>query len=298
MRIMHILAAVLVAFIWGTNFVAIKLSYETFTPFGFLFLRFVFSVFPIIFFIPKPTGSWWNIFLIAIFLWIGQFSFIFWGIYIGASPGLLALMMQAQNIFTLVLSVLFLHHRPSAGEVAGITIALAGIVLVGVMQASSGPSWTGLLLGIPGALCVAIANILLSKQRSSTDHPLSLIVWSSLIPLVPFLGMSLIFESPTALWESLHNLTWVSVASLLYTVYFSTLLATSLWAFLLKQYNPSLVVPFTLLIPVFSMGSTVLIFDEYYSPLSLMASAVILLGLGINQAFRRRLPKQATPKVS
>ncbi|MDP4840573.1 MAG: EamA family transporter [Alphaproteobacteria bacterium] len=107
-----------------------------------------------------------------------------------------------------------------------------------------------------------------------------------------------IFEGPGALATAWESLTLITTSSLAYTIYFSTLVATSLWAFLLSRHNPSQVVPFTLLIPIFGMGGAALFLQESYSYMTLGYAGFVLIGLGINQLSRRRIPKQPLRKIS
>lgn len=298
MGLRHTLFALIVAFIWGTNFVAIKLAYGAFPPFLLLALRFTFTIFPLIFFVPKPNASWKLIFMIALFLWIGQFSFIFVGLYLGAPAGLTSLILQAQTIFTLIFSVLWLQYRPHQGEIIGLT--LAGLALMGIaIERFTGGTWIGMAIVCPSAICVSLSNILFAKYKpDKPDHPLAMVIWTSIIPPIPMFIASYFIEGPNALMQVWENLSFITVSSFAYIVYFSTLVATSLWAFLLLRYTPSQVVPFTLLIPIFGMGGSTLFLQESYTLLALGYAALVLIGLSINQLSRRRIPKQPLRKIS
>lgn len=294
----HILCALLVALLWGTNFTAIKLSYESFTPFFLLFVRFFLSTFPLIFFVPRPKSSWKQIIMISFFLWICQFSFLFVGMYLGAPAGLTSLILQSQTIFTLILSVMFLNYKPHNGEVVGITIAALGIIGIGWVRFTGG-SMIGMLTVIPAALSVSVSNVLFSKNATTQkDHPLSMIVWTSFVAIPFMLAASLIFEGPQVIQETFDKLTITSIGSTLYTVYFSTLIATSLWTHLLQQHPPSTVVPYTLLIPVFGMLVANIVLGESYEVQTLLFSTFVLSGLSINQLSRKRIPKMPFRKVS
>jgi len=298
MGLIHSLFALIVAFIWGTNFVTIKLAYGSFPPFLLLALRFTLTIFPLIFFVPKPNTSWKLIFMIALFLWLGQFSFIFVGMYLGAPAGLTSLILQSQTIFTLIFSILWLQYRPRQGEIIGLT--LAGLALLGIaIERFTGGTWIGIAIVCPAAICVSLSNILFAKYKpEKPDHPLAMVVWTSLIPPIPMFIASYVFEGPNALAVAWETLTVVTASSLAYTTYFSTLVATSLWAFLLRHHNPSQVVPFTLLIPIFGMGGATLFLEESYSYMTLGYATLVLVGLSINQLSRRRIPKQPLRKIS
>tara|TARA_R110002095_G_scaffold163758_1_gene141912 strand:+ start:1170 stop:2066 length:897 start_codon:yes stop_codon:yes gene_type:complete len=298
MGFIHILFAIIIALIWGTNFVSIKLAYDSFPPFLLLALRFTLTVFPLIFFVPKPKASWKYIVMIALFLWIGQFSFLFVGMYMGAPAGLTSLILQAQTIFTMIFSVMWLHYRPHRGEVIGLTIAALALIGIALERFTEG-SWIGIAVVFPAAICVSVSNILFAKHKTEKpDHPLAMVVWSSLIPPIPMFIASYLFEGPDALSTAWDTLTFVTASSLAYTTYFSTLIATSLWAFLLRHHTPSQVVPFTLLIPIFGMGASMIFLKESYTSLSLCYAGIVLVGLGVNQLSRRRIPKQPLRKIS
>ncbi|WP_231971298.1 EamA family transporter [Polynucleobacter necessarius] len=46
----HLLLALAIVAVWGTNFVVIKLSLEAFPPFLFAALRYTFTLLPLVFF--------------------------------------------------------------------------------------------------------------------------------------------------------------------------------------------------------------------------------------------------------
>lgn len=289
MRLLHVLIALAIAFIWGSNFVAIKLSYLAFKPFAMAFWRFTLSTFPWIFFIPKPNLPWSLIIKIALFMWVGQLGFLFLGMYLGAEPGIASLMMQSHSLFTILWTVLFFNYKLHKGEIAGIACAVLGILLIASEHVGGG-SMVGYALLIPSAISVSIANILFGKAGSSkNDHPLALVVWSSLFTILPMFLISYFTEGPSAVWDGVLALNWPAGISMGYTVYFSTLIATALWTYLMQHHSPSVVVPFTLLVPICAMGSSAFIMDEQFSPLAIGASVLIIVGLAINQMTKRHL---------
>jgi O-acetylserine/cysteine efflux transporter len=289
--------SLIVAFIWGTNFVAIKMSLESVEPIALIVLRFIATLIPAVFLIKRPSLPWKDIAILSLFQWIGQFVFLFLGMAMGVQPGIASLLMQSQSIFTIVWSIAFFHHKPLKGELVGLACAIGGISLIAYERYEGGSVW-GFLLLILGGISVSIANILFSRIKANDDHPLSLIVWTSVFVPVPLYLLSAWMEGPLAVWEGLQQMTMRSGVALGYTVFFSTLVAATLWAILLRRYSPSLVVPFTVLIPVFAMGSSTLILDEQFSFLSLWASGLILLGLVINQISRHRVSRKSLRPTS
>ena len=55
------LLALAVVFVWGTNFVVIRLGLDVLPPLFFATLRFVFVLLPACLFLPKPKVTWANL---------------------------------------------------------------------------------------------------------------------------------------------------------------------------------------------------------------------------------------------
>ena len=58
MPLPHLLLALAVVAIWGTNFVVIHWGLQAFAPYTLAALRYTFSFLPFILFIPKPAMTW------------------------------------------------------------------------------------------------------------------------------------------------------------------------------------------------------------------------------------------------
>lgn len=137
----------------------------------------------------------------------------------------------------------------------------------------------GLVLTLLASFSWGIGNIL--SKKIGQVSAFALVVWGSLMA-APFLMLaSVIFEGPSAIIESLYQLTWISFISVAYIVYMSTHVAYSLWSHYLKLYPISKIAPFTLLVPLFGfMGSMIILHEEF--PLwKVFASALLVLGLCI-----------------
>ncbi|KII26606.1 membrane protein, partial [Arthrobacter sp. AK-YN10] len=87
MNLRHSLLAVLVAVLWGINFVAIDLGLHPdgrdVPPLLFVAFRFLLVVFPCIFFIRKPDVGWKAILGVGLFMSAGQFGLLYLGMALG-----------------------------------------------------------------------------------------------------------------------------------------------------------------------------------------------------------------------
>ena len=111
MNLKSVLLALLVVLIWGVNFPVIKFGLEELPPLLFSSLWFLIVAIPIVFFIPFPKTSIWNVLGVGLFLGILKFSFLFIAMRADASAGISSLLLQAQVIFTILLSLILFKEK-------------------------------------------------------------------------------------------------------------------------------------------------------------------------------------------
>src|SRR3954471_6318741 len=130
MPLTHLLLALAVVAIWGTNFVVIRLGLDAFAPFTFAALRYTFSFLPFIFFIPRPAMSWGKLSAFGVLIGVGQFGLLFWAIQADISPGLASLVIQSQVFFTMGLSAALYGDRLKALQWPAFALAIGGLAVV------------------------------------------------------------------------------------------------------------------------------------------------------------------------
>ena len=274
----HAALGVLVAVLWGLNFVAARLALAHISPLLLVALRFGVAAFPALF-LPRPRVSWPRLVALSSTLFIGQFSFLFLGMHAGMPPGLASVLTQLQAVLTLLFAWAFLRETPASRQIIGLIIATAGLLLVAVTVGRGGFTLTGLLLTLLAAACWAVGNVLL-RAVGRTDM-LSLIVWLSVIPPVPMLLLSLVVDGPPVNVPVMSSGMWVSLFAVVYIGVAATLGGYALWGHLLRLYPASSVAPFALLVPVFGMLSARITLGEQFSPMRLTGITVLALGLVI-----------------
>jgi len=131
MQPQHILLAILITAIWGTNFVVIKFGLESFPPFLFAALRFAASSIPWLPFVRRPAIPWKLLVQFGVFLGAGQFGLLFLAMRHDISPGIASLLMQSQAFFTILISAVFYGERIRRLQILAVCIALFGIALIG-----------------------------------------------------------------------------------------------------------------------------------------------------------------------
>jgi O-acetylserine/cysteine efflux transporter len=290
----HILLGILIAAIWGTNFVAIKLGCEVFQPFTLVLIRFFLTTIPLIFFLPLPKTPWRQVVGLALFMWVGQFLPMFTAIHLGMSPGLSSLLMQTQVILTTIWSVIIFKSRLNKLNITGLAISGVGLLWIALQTGQQG-MLIGYLLVFTSAFSVSIGNILI--KTTEDENLFSLLCWSNLLALIPMFGITVYIEGGVdQIWAQLASITFLSGGSILYTSYISSMIGFYLWAYLMRYYPPSAVAPFTLLVPVFGMSSCALMLDEQFTFYNILASGVVVFGLVINYIGRlRKRPDMLQP---
>ena len=286
----HVLLALLVAVVWGINFVVIEVGLDTFPPLLFAALRFALVAFPAVLLIARPQVHWRYVLAVGTFLSAGQFGLLFVGMDLGLPAGLASLVLQLQAMFTIGLAVLLLGERPARRQLVGAGIALAGIAVIGAGRAEGVPL-LGLLLCCAAALSWAAGNI--ATRVAQAPDAKALLVWSSLVPPLPLFVLSLAFEEPSSTAVDLGG-----VLALLYVVVLATAFGFGTWTWLLKRHPASKVAPFTLAVPVVGIASAWLFLGEVPNGPELVGAGLVLLGLGFVVAARRQGTMIVKPIVS
>jgi O-acetylserine/cysteine efflux transporter len=283
--------AALVAAIWGFNFVVINLGLQSFPPFLFSFFRFSLAAVPAIFFIKRGNVPWNIVLIVGVLLGTVKYALLFLGMKIGMPAGLTSLAIQAQVIFTMILSAIFLHDRPSRRQWSGVLIAACGLILIG-SGGQVGFTGAGFLCVIGAALAWAMANIVIKK--SAVDN-YRLMIWMSAVPPLPMLCMSAAFESGQA-QATAQLLTPLALGAIVYTSLVATVFAFGLWGNLFKKYSANKVAPFALLVPVFGQLSAYLVMGERLTLSTCGAMVLIIIGLVLISNVKIRLAMQVAAR--
>ena len=266
--------AALTSVIWGLGFVAIKIGLESFSAPQLVALRFLIASLPALV-VPRPRISWASIGAIGLTLFTGQFLLLFFAYTQGMPPGLASVSQQMQAFFTVLLAAVFLHDRPTPRQCAGMGVAFAGLVLIGLTTGGD-LKLAALGLALAGAFSWAVGNVLVKRLPSVPVFPL--VVWASLVPPIPAI---LLGDGVAPLVDALWSASWLSVAAALYLGVAATVLAYAAWGRLLQRYSTAVVAPFALLAPCTGVVSSALVFGEVFSPIRYAGMALIIAGLAV-----------------
>jgi O-acetylserine/cysteine efflux transporter len=272
----HVALAVLIAVVWGVNFVVIHAGLQHFPPLLFSALRFTFVAIPAVFVVGRPRVPWRWVVAVGFSLGVASFGLLFVGIDQGMPAGLSSLVLQTQVIFTVAFAGVVLGERPRRAQILGAAIALAGLAVIATDRASSSPVLPFLLV-IAAAAAWGVSNV--CTRIAQPPDGLALMVWASLVAPLPLLGLALAFEGPQQIGDALRGIDLGGIGALAYIVGPSTLFGFAAWSGLLRRYPAATVAPFTLLVPVFGIAAAALTLGERPSAPELGGAALVILGL-------------------
>lgn len=292
--------AVVVAVLWGANFLAIHVGLEHFPPVFLAGLRMLVIAVPTVLLVPRPRVPvrW----LVGYGLGFGtlQFLFLFLGMYAGMPTGLASLVLQASGPFTLILGALLLRERVSGRQWAGIGAAVTGLAVIAVARTQAA-ALLPVVLTLLGALGWAAGNLCSRLAQRDGDHvdPLHLTLWMTVIPPVPLLAASASVEGPGTGWVAVARaFSWAGLPGLVALAYLAvvaTVIAAGIWTALLRRYPAGVVAPHSLLVPVVGMALATVVLGERPTAVELVAGAMVVVGVLAASTTRRAVPQDAGP---
>jgi O-acetylserine/cysteine efflux transporter len=268
--------ALAVVCVWGISFVGIKLGLTEMPPFALCAWRFLLAAIPLVFFVPRPPVAWRLLVGYGIAIGVLQFGLLFLAIAMGMPAGLSSIVIPVQVFFTIGLSMWLFRERVRAAQVVGAAIAAAGLALIGWNRLEGGLV-VPFLLVVAAALAWAVGNVI-AKKAGRVDL-LGFIAWSSLAAPLPLALLSLAFEDPSALVVPLAHPTLVVWGSLIGIAYGATVFGFGSWSRLLARNDAAMVSPYALLIPVWGMASTAVVFGERLDAMQALGAALVIAGL-------------------
>lgn len=283
MPLRHVGLAILVAALWGCNFVAIRWGLDAYPPLLLIALRFAISAAPVLI-VPRPAIPWPRLLILSLFMFVLQFAFLFAGMELGMTPGMASILMQSQAFLTPAFAMIALGERVTARQLAGGAVALAGLALVAATVDAS-MTLVGFVLTLAAAASWAVGNVM-QKSIGPVDR-FALTLWLSVVPPIPALLASLALEGDPL--GPILATGWRDLGALIYLAIVSTWFGYVAWGRLLSLYPVAMVSPYALLIPIFGMASSALVFGERFGIERLAGAALVMLGVAIaTLSFRRR----------
>jgi O-acetylserine/cysteine efflux transporter len=276
----HLLLALGIVAVWGTNFVVIKNSLASFPPFYFAALRYIFVLLPFAFFLRRPKVSWVNLCIYGLATGVGQFGVMYFAIDGRISPGLASLVIQTQVFFTIGFAMLFAKEGLRLYQAVAVAVAMTGLLII-ALHTDATTTFLGLALVVFAGFSWGVANTV--SRRAGAINMLAYVVWASAFSIPPLLIISLLFEGGAShLWEVTQAApigAWIGV---LWQAWANTLFGYAAWGWLLSKHPAAVVAPAPLLVPIFGMGASAFFLGEALPSWKIIAAGLVIAGLVIN----------------
>ncbi|NJM97847.1 MAG: DMT family transporter, partial [Phormidesmis sp. RL_2_1] len=205
--------------------------------------------------------------------------------------GFTSILNATTPLFGTVVAVVWLKERPTLGQMIGLGVGFAGVVvLVGLKSFVATTAFVmACVAGLMAAVMYAIAAPYIKQQLAGV--PSLVIATISQLSAALFLIPALPFTIPKTLPTPT---VWLSVLAL---ALFSTSLAYILYFRLIHNVGSTQALTVTYLIPAFAMAWGALLLNEPITLSMTLGGALVLLGTAIaNGIFNRFWPKTDKPK--
>jgi O-acetylserine/cysteine efflux transporter len=296
------LLALAIVFVWGTNFVVIRLGLNALPPLFFATLRFLFVLLPAVFFLPRPRSvgavrsdsvrtsdkkyvAWSNLAFYGVCIGLFQFGLLFIAMNGHIPPGLASLVVQMQVFFTIGLAMWRTGEKLKPHQLAAFGLAIAGMAVIAAHN-GHGVTLLGLGLVLMAAMGWALGNQ--AGREAGQVNMLAYVVWAALFAVPPLLMLSLLLEGPAAIGAGIEHASWVTWIAVLWQSVGNTMFGYACWGWLLSRYPAATVAPMSLLVPVIGFSSSAAILGEPLPPWKIGATLLIMAGLAVNLLWRPR----------
>ncbi len=284
----HLLLALAVVAIWGSNFVVIKIGLAHLPPFLFAALRFFLVALPLVFFLPRPAVPWRNLAIYGVLIGAGQFGLLFFAMRGHISPGLASLVIQMQVFFTIFLSMGISHEKVRTNQWLALGLATLGIAVI-AWHTDGATTPAGIALVLLAAFCWASGNM--AGKQAGRVNMVAYVAWSSLFAAPPLFLLSYCFEGGDAIAAGVRNADLTTWSAVLWQSVGNSLFGYAAWGWLLARHPAASITPMALLVPVFGMAASAWWLGEAMPAWKFYAMALVMGGLAMNLWWPQSSPR-------
>lgn len=290
MHIQAILLAILVNFIWGSNFVITKIGVTEIPPMVLLTLRFSLTG---LLFLPFMQWPGWRqaslIACVGLFMGLLHQGTLYMALEI-MPAGLTSLLLQSSVIFVTLLGWLMFKETIGWRTWLGIALGILGVAILMGGPNISAPAF-GYILCIVSAIFIALTYAFM--KHVGNVNPYTYLTLISL-PIAPFIGLSAIGIHGTEWMKNIQTLNWPVILSVLSYHVIIVSFSHVIWQRLINKYPMSEVVPWTMTIPVFGILLAIPVFGESLTWSILIGGVLTIAGIGIITFRKIKKEKDAT----
>ena len=272
----ELILAASVPLLWGIGFTFAKAGLNEFPPLFLMGLRFSLASLVLVWFVPIPRSQLKQIFWISFVGSTLQYGMTFTGLSM-LDASLAIIIIHLEVPFSVLLAAIVLKDKPGIQRILGMLISFAGIVLIAGQPSLSGQLYA-ILLTAAGAMMWAVGQVMV-KRLENPPSGFALTAWIGVFSGPQMILGSFIFEDSQL--ESLANASWIGWGVILYLALIMTVLGYGIWYRVLSRNPVSKVMPVMLLLPVFTIASSMFFLGEQPSFMIFMGAAVVIGGVSM-----------------
>jgi drug/metabolite transporter (DMT)-like permease len=277
------------AFLFGVTFVVVQEAVEEAEPFPFLAVRFLVGVVALLPFAwsrPRTPGLWRDGAAAGAALGAG-YAFQTIGLQY-TSPSVSAFITYLCVVFVPVLSTIVLRRPPHVLTVAGVAIAVAGLILL-TGGVGGGGLERGEWLTVACALCFAVHILVLA--RVAPRHDVVVLTVAQLVPVMAVCGVIGVFTGGYGMGST-------PLLAALATGVGATALAFLLQTSAQRAIGPTRVVLILLLEPVFAAAVAAALLGERLGARAALGAALILVAVAVVEVLPQLLGRTRAPSLA
>jgi drug/metabolite transporter (DMT)-like permease len=280
-----VLVWLVLALIWGSTWLFIKLGLDDLPPFTFAGIRFVVAVLilsAVVILRRRPLPRDWRDWLLiagtGLLAFTINYGLLFWGEQ-RTSSGLAAILQTIIPVFGLVLAHLHLpQERITAPKLVGVVLGVFGVALIfsDQMGTEGSGAFRGSVAIVVGAFGAAYSNVLVKARGGKLDYAV-LAAGQMLCGLVPLLVIGTIYEGNPL------SLRWTPVAlvSLFYLALVGSAVAFLLYYWLVRHMEVTKTMLIALVTPLIAVGLGMVVRGERLTWRIVAGGACIMAGIGV-----------------
>lgn len=265
---------------WSTGYIAAKLGLGYVEPMTFLALRFacVVAIMALLFAVIRPPlpntpAEWMHLAIVGFLLQAMYFGMCYLSFTSGLSVGTLALILAMQPIIVGLVAPRWNGEAVSWHQWTGLILGLTGaVIVISARSEIAAPSPIGFVFASLALIGIS-AGSLWEKRFGVSHHP----VTSNLIGYAAgFLGVAplmIAFETMEITW------TWQLIGSLIYLVVASSIIAIGLLLAMIRAGEVSRVSALFFLVPPIAAAGAWIVLDEIMPPFAWLGMAVAGVGV-------------------
>jgi len=275
MRPRDFLLLVAVCLTWGFSNVVSKIVVGQWhvPPLFFAALRFVMVAVVTLPWLRPVPRPFWRIVAVGLLMGAGNFALLFIGLQT-ATPSASAVVIQLGVPFTTLLSVVILGERIHWRRGLGISLTLAGVILV-VWNPNGIAMSTGLWFIVACAAAGSLGAILMKQMENVA--PLRFQAWVALVSFAPLAVASALFEHGQV--ASAVAAGWPFVLTMLFSAYVVSLIAHTTYYGLIARYEANLLAPLTLMTPLATISFGVMLTGDRLDARMIAGTVLALTGV-------------------